>query len=200
MQKRKSVQGLLLSAVIILVICVLAGAISLTTHQPINQTPREPAGLPGIEIVIVKKGSLGARPQSVLTDSQGRFSFDVLPAGTYALNLRLPDATASQMQTKAGGVTTSANIAAARVTLEGTTEGTIVRGWDFKEKRTLDLSRLPTQDKVAGVQTSKADINLRSASPPRPPEPDILFTTDGKQKVTGKAHHDTAMNSIQNMG
>lgn len=198
MFKRRLAPALMFCAAFIATVSLLGAAISHTTHQPINQTPREPGGLPGIEVVIIKKGSPGARPQSVVTDSQGRFSFDVLPAGTYALTLRLPDTAASKMQTKIGG-TTPASIEAARVTIEGTTDGTMVRGWDFKEKKTFDISRPPTQDKVAGVQTSKVDTNLRSASPPNPREPDVLFTTDGKQKITGKAHHETAMNSIRNM-
>ena len=209
MLQRKSFQRLMLSAAVILVIYLLAAAISLTTQKPIDKRDAKPFGLPGIQVTVVNKSIPNATPKSVTTDKEGGFDFGVLPAGTYLMGFRLPDDGSTTSRNtdvfiKQSGVAKTASPTLVKVTIEGTTEGTVVRGWDPKTKKPVDLTEAPSQIKgEARLKTSekmneKMSPQIREAQSATKAAADITFTTDGKQKVKGTVH-DTSMSSIQNM-
>src|SRR5436309_2484332 len=102
MIKRKSVQAMMLSIIVTLMICLLAAAISLTTQKPINKADSKPAGLAGVQVTVVSKSAANAHEaahtvqqgresqtklQPVFTDTDGAFDIGVLPAGTYSVTL-----------------------------------------------------------------------------------------------------------------
>src|SRR5262245_57231891 len=105
MLKQNSVQAIILSGATILIISLLAGAISLTTQKPINKADSKPMGLVGVQVTVASKSSTNAheaahtvqqgreaKPQSVVTDADGSFDLGVLPAGTYGLTLTMSEA------------------------------------------------------------------------------------------------------------
>jgi hypothetical protein len=204
MLKRKSVQALMLSAAVIMMIYLLAAAISLTTQKPIDKREAKPAGLPGIQVTVVNKAIPNATPKSVTTDKEGSFDLGVLPAGTYVMSFRLPDDAGNTSRNtdvyiKQSGVARSANPTLVKVTVEGTTEGTMVRGWDPKTKKAVDLTETTQYKGEARMKPQdKLSPQLRKAEPGAKASPDIIFTTDGKQRVKGAAH-DASMSAIQNM-
>lgn len=175
MPKRKGVRALMLSVVAILMIYLLAAAISLTTQKPINKMAKE-RPMSGVQATVVNK-STKSNPVSAITDADGGFDLGALPAGTYSMTLQ-PGDERRQAEVKGATPRSSTNPGTAKVTIEGTTDGKMVRGWDFKEKKSVDLAggRI--------VQKMDRDSNLRSApAPAKPPQPNITFTTDGKQKI-----------------
>jgi len=205
MLKRKSVQALMLSVVVTLIISLLAAAISLTTQKPINKTDSKPIGLPGVQVTVVNKSNPTAKPQTAATDAEGGFDLGILPAGTYALTLAVTDATNAarnkDVYIKQSGTTRSAtSLTTVKVTIEGTTEGILVRGWDVKDKKPVNLTRDQSEQRKVGGTMEKMNPSLRSeqGAGKTDPQPDILFTTDGKQKIRGKVH-DASMAAIQNM-
>lgn len=202
MLKRKSVRALMLSAAVIMTIYLLAAAISLTTQKPIDKREAKPAGLPGIQVTVVNKSIPNATPKSVTTDKEGSFDFGLLAAGTYVMTFRLPDDTGNTARNtdvfiKQSGVARSAATPTlVKVTVDGTTEGTIIRGWDPKTKKAVDLTETTSQIK-GEARTKMLDKMSPEMRQAEPAAPDIIFTTDGKQRVKGAAH-DASMASIQN--
>lgn len=181
MPKRKGVQALMLSVVAILMIYLLAAAISLTTQKPINKMAKENP-IAGVQATVVNKAMPKAKSVSAITDADGGFDLGALPAGTYSMTLQ-PGEERRQAEVKGATTRSTTNLGNAKVTIEGTTDGTMVRGWDFKEKKSVDLAggRI--------VQKMDRDSNLRSApAPAKPPQPDITFTTNGKQKIKVVVH------------
>ena len=207
MLKRKSVQTLLLSAVAIMVICLLAAAISLTTQKPINKADSKPAGLAGVQVTVVSKSPTNAheaahtvqqgresqaKPQSVFTNADGAFDLGVLPAGTYALTLIMSESAKNAARNKDVYIKQDikrqgTGVMLATVTIEGAADGTVVKTWDFASNKAVE----------APAMTVKGTLNPGSEAARKTPQPDITFTADGKQKVKGKVH-DASMAAIQN--
>lgn len=180
MLKRKVVQTVLVSAVAIMVICLLAAAISLTTQKPINKTGSSPAGLPGIQVTVVNKSTPHATPKSAITDAGGAFDLGVLPAGTYALTLRITEeAKNAVLRDKLKGIGKNAGdlkLKMATVTIEGAADGKVVGRWDFATNMAVEAPGITVQQKVESGRGAAR----------KPPQPDVTFTADGKQKVKGK--------------
>lgn len=197
MLERKSVQTVFFVIVFILVIYLLGSAISLTTQKPIDRREAKPAALAGVEVTITNKSTPNANPKAVLSDKDGNFDFGLLPAGTYILTVRLVN---SDLLSKQRDVETPINLI--RVTIEGTTEGSMVRGWDPKTKKPVELTVATSQkgearSKMTEKMTAEKMSPQMRQEPPKT-APDIVFTTDGKQRLKG-AVHDTKMSAIQNM-
>jgi hypothetical protein len=204
MLNRKSVRALILSVVVILIISLLAAAISLTTQKPINKTDAKPIGLPGIQVTAVNKSNPTAKPQTAVTDAEGGFNLGLLPAGTYALTLAVTDAAIAarnkDVYIKQSGTNRQAtSLTTLKITIEGTDEGVVVRGWDVKEEKPVNLTRESLQQRLGGlVDMQKQNPSSRSDQTAKTDSgPDIIFTTDGKQKIKGGVH-DASMSAIQN--
>jgi hypothetical protein len=205
MLQRKSVQPLILSAVVILVVSLLAAGISLTIQKPIDKREANATPLPGVQVTIVNKSAPGSVPKSLTTDKEGNFDFGVLPAGVYVMSLTLTDDAAGRSRNndvfiKQSGVARSSGPALIKLTVEGAVEGTIVRGWDPKTKKAVDLAGATSQAKGDARRKTldKMSPQMRQAEPGSVITPDIEFTTDGKQRLKGSTH-DVSMQSIRNL-
>lgn len=87
---RRSVHALTFSLGIVLLVYALGAAISLTAQRPVNKQEKS-VGVPGVQVSVVNKAMPNSKPvSSVIADSTGAFSFDALPAGTYAVVLDPP--------------------------------------------------------------------------------------------------------------
>jgi hypothetical protein len=202
MLKQKGVQTLLCSAVVVLVIYLLGSVISLNTQKPIDQPDAKPLALPDVEITVVNKTTANAQPKTVVSDTEGKFDFGVLSAGTYEMTLRqrsrdpLRDKEALTKQSRTGS---PADPTLIKVTIDGTVDGAIVRGWDPKTKKPVALSG--TTSKIGDERIKMAEKTSTEKPPMRQEQKtaaNIVFTIDGKQRLKGSVH-DISMASIRNL-
>src|SRR5713226_8340666 len=185
MSKRNTVPASILALTIL---CLLSAVINVQTHVRANQAesiavldtldlefasqkgPEAVAGAPlkGVDVKLGKNpgGSPAAR---ATTDSEGKFKLGVVPAGSYILTLDFPEE--SKLNQGSGTVSTkekgpsAVNVKLALITVDGEVGGRMVRGWDPKNKRSVDLITKSTAKAAAAEK--------------------IILESDGHNPLTG---------------
>ena len=161
MSKRNTVPASILA---ITTLCLLSAVIYA------QKGPEAVTGAPlkGVDVKLGRNpgGSPAARST---TDSKGKFSLGVVPAGSYILTLDFPEE--SKLDQGPGTISTkekgpsAVNVKLALVTIDGAAGGRMVRGWDPKNKRSVDLSPKST---------------AKAAAPEK-----IILESDGHNPITG---------------
>jgi hypothetical protein len=132
--------------------------------------PEVVAGAPlkGVDVKLGKNP--GGKPAArTTTDGKGKFNLGVVSAGSYILTLEFPAGPAPEQAANAEGSKEKApnavNVKLAKITINGSVGGVIVRGWDPTIKKPIAL---PAQS--AGKATTQNEIIVQS---------------DGKTPLTG---------------
>jgi hypothetical protein len=132
--------------------------------------PEVVAGAPlkGVDVKLGKNPGGKAAARST-TDGKGKFNLGVVPAGSYILTLEFPAGPGPEQAANANGSKEKApnavNMKLARITIDGSVGGVIVRGWDPTIKKPIGL---PAHS--AGKATTQNEIIVQS---------------DGKTPLTG---------------
>lgn len=121
MTKRHAVP---LHALALAAFCLLAGAIAAQAGAPLK----------GVDVRLGKPPGGGAAARAT-TDGDGKFSFGVVPKGSYVLTLEVPEAAAQDGRKGLNAI----NVKLARVRVDGAVGGTVEAGWDFDQKRRVSL-------------------------------------------------------------
>jgi hypothetical protein len=161
MSKRKMVPAAVLA---VTTLCLLTAVVNA------QKGPEVVTGAPlkGVDVKLGKNpgGSPAAR---ATTNSKGEFSLGVVPAGSYILTLDFPEE--SMLNQGSGTISTkekgpnAVNVKLALVTIDGAAGGRMVRGWDPKNKRSVDLNPKST---------------AKAAAPEK-----IILESDGHNPLTG---------------
>jgi hypothetical protein len=131
--------------------------------------PEVVAGAPlkGVDVKLGKNpgGKAAAR---TTTDGKGKFNLGVVPAGSYILTLEFPVGPGPEQAANANGSKEKApnavDVKLARITIDGSVGGVIVRGWDPTIKKPIGL---PAQ--AAGKESQN----------------EIIVQSDGKTPLSG---------------
>jgi hypothetical protein len=121
----------------------------LLSAVALQKGPEAVAGAPlkGVDVKLGKNpgGSPAAR---ATTDSKGKFNLGVVPAGSYTLSFDFPEE--PKLNQDSGTVSTrekgpsAVNVKLALITIDGGVGGRMVRGWDPKNKISVDLNTKST--------------------------------------------------------
>ena len=203
MSKRNTIPVSILSALVVLMLCLLSGITSIQVRA--SQTQLNPTALgdsPDLELspqkvpestagsvkpvrgidVIVQKNPGNTAVRTVTTDSAGHFTLPVLPVGSYALKLDLPQGRGgfqvdSNRSGQAGRTHTSYDKTdPLLLTIEGAADGPIKAGWSFETNATVD---------VTPPATEKTTRKLRYHEYTPTGLTTIIVKSDGKKPLTG---------------
>jgi hypothetical protein len=168
MSRRNTVTTLLFSALVFTTLCLLSTVINA------QKSPAIVSGAPlkGVDVKLGKNP--GGKPAARTTDSNGKFDFGVLPAGSYYLIVSLKDEPKTKGNSSGGvggNVSTSPSVDSrggedvetCLITVEGAVGGTIKR--EVKTTYQIDPGK---------------DSKSKAADQER-----IILESDGKHPVTG---------------
>jgi Carboxypeptidase regulatory-like domain len=160
MSTRNTASAAILSAFGLTMLCLLSTALSAQIQAASRAKPNSTAAVNGLNLEFASQkgpeGTAGAPLKGVdvklgknpggspaartTTDAKGKFTFGVVPAGSYILTLDLPEepknAGSSGATTKEKGPS-AVNVKLARVTIEGAVGGPIETGWDFQRRESF---------------------------------------------------------------
>jgi hypothetical protein len=160
MFKRNAVPASILA---LTTLCLLSAVASQKGPEAVAGAP-----LKGVDVKLGKNpgGSPAAR---ATTDGNGKFNLGVVPAGSYILTLDFPEESklnqgSGTLSTKEKGPS-AVNVKLALITVDGAVGGRMVRGWDPKNKRSVDLTTKSTE---------------KAAAPEK-----IILESDGHNPLTG---------------
>jgi len=118
---------------------------------------RAGAPLKGVDVKLGKPPGGGAAAR-LTTDGDGKFSFGVVPKGSYVLTLEVPEAAGQDGRKGLNAI----NVKLARVRVDGGVGGAVEAGWDFDQKRQVALDPAAATGAAAARAAAPAGIVIES--------------------------------------
>jgi len=143
MAKRSADLVPILPTLALAALCLLSGAVAARAGAPLK----------GVDVKLGRNPGGGAAARTT-TDGEGKFSFGVLPKGSYVLTLELPAVPKADAAVAGAKGLNAINVKLARVSIDGTAGGgPISTGWDFEQKRqrSLDPAATARATDAAGI-------------------------------------------------